>query len=244
MLPSHLKLSAIVSKPFGENTFVANLDGRSDCLVVDPGLEPGKIIAQLERKNLQAQIQALSAAPGNSAALEQARRELAEANSRLTQQTQLAARLAQEKQTLEARLKSSSADADVVAALRAENQILRQQLAQSRTPPTKGGKNDDSGRQLAAARAEIATLQSDKDILRLEKIALENRVKQLSGGMLASSKPASGPATPVAGMVAGSVPNLAASVPNRAEDSARIFSATSPEVLMCGVTSRITPTGL
>ena len=53
MLPPNLKLGAIVSKPFGENTFVAQIDGRTDCLVVDPGLEPGKIISYLERKNLQ-----------------------------------------------------------------------------------------------------------------------------------------------------------------------------------------------
>ena len=42
----------IVSAPFAENTFVARLEGRSDCLVVDPGLEPEQIVAYLEREKL------------------------------------------------------------------------------------------------------------------------------------------------------------------------------------------------
>ena len=44
--------TTIVSNPFQQNTFVANLDGRSDCLIVDPGLEPDKIMQFLEEKNL------------------------------------------------------------------------------------------------------------------------------------------------------------------------------------------------
>ncbi len=42
----------IVSAPFAENTFVARIAGRSDCLVVDPGLDPDQIIAYLEREQL------------------------------------------------------------------------------------------------------------------------------------------------------------------------------------------------
>lgn len=42
----------IVSAPFAENTFVARIEGRSDCLVVDPGLDPDQIIAYLEREQL------------------------------------------------------------------------------------------------------------------------------------------------------------------------------------------------
>lgn len=39
--------------PFQENTIVAHLAGRDDCLVVDPGLEPQLIFAYLEAENLQ-----------------------------------------------------------------------------------------------------------------------------------------------------------------------------------------------
>ena len=46
------KLQTVVSQPFGENTFIAHLDGRSDCLVVDPGLEPEKILSYLDQQGL------------------------------------------------------------------------------------------------------------------------------------------------------------------------------------------------
>ena len=45
--------ATIVSNPFQENTFVANLEGQDDCLIVDPGLEPDKITAYLADRNLQ-----------------------------------------------------------------------------------------------------------------------------------------------------------------------------------------------
>jgi glyoxylase-like metal-dependent hydrolase (beta-lactamase superfamily II) len=47
-----LKLKTVVSAPFEENTYIAWLDGRSDCLVIDPGLQPGKILAVLEAEQL------------------------------------------------------------------------------------------------------------------------------------------------------------------------------------------------
>jgi glyoxylase-like metal-dependent hydrolase (beta-lactamase superfamily II) len=42
-----------VSAPFEENTYIAHLEGRSDCVVVDPGLEPDEILAYLERARLE-----------------------------------------------------------------------------------------------------------------------------------------------------------------------------------------------
>jgi glyoxylase-like metal-dependent hydrolase (beta-lactamase superfamily II) len=47
-----VRLSAIVSAPFGENTYVANLDGQQQCVVVDPGFEPGKIVDYLRENGL------------------------------------------------------------------------------------------------------------------------------------------------------------------------------------------------
>ena len=46
------KLQTVVSQPFGENTFIAHLEGRSDCLVFDPGLEPEKILDYLDHERL------------------------------------------------------------------------------------------------------------------------------------------------------------------------------------------------
>jgi glyoxylase-like metal-dependent hydrolase (beta-lactamase superfamily II) len=35
-----LRIGVIVSRPFDENTYIAHFDGREDCVVVDPGLDP------------------------------------------------------------------------------------------------------------------------------------------------------------------------------------------------------------
>ena len=45
--------TTIVSNPFQQNTFVANLEGRKDCVIVDPGLEPDKIIQILDEKGFE-----------------------------------------------------------------------------------------------------------------------------------------------------------------------------------------------
>jgi glyoxylase-like metal-dependent hydrolase (beta-lactamase superfamily II) len=47
-----LQLARIVSAGFEENTFVARLQPRTDCLVVDPGLEPEKTAAYLDEHRL------------------------------------------------------------------------------------------------------------------------------------------------------------------------------------------------
>jgi glyoxylase-like metal-dependent hydrolase (beta-lactamase superfamily II) len=47
-----IQLATVVSRPFQENTYVAWLEGRHDCLVVDPGLEPQRIMAVLDAKGL------------------------------------------------------------------------------------------------------------------------------------------------------------------------------------------------
>ena len=39
-----IHLATVVSRPFQENTYIAWLDGHTDCLVIDPGLEPDRII--------------------------------------------------------------------------------------------------------------------------------------------------------------------------------------------------------
>jgi hydroxyacylglutathione hydrolase len=47
-----LQLAAVVSLPFEQNSYVASLYGRHDCLVIDPGLEPEKIVAALADQQL------------------------------------------------------------------------------------------------------------------------------------------------------------------------------------------------
>jgi glyoxylase-like metal-dependent hydrolase (beta-lactamase superfamily II) len=43
----------VVSAPFGENTYIAHLEGRNDCVVFDPGLEPDEILRFLDEHSLE-----------------------------------------------------------------------------------------------------------------------------------------------------------------------------------------------
>ena len=52
MKEPEFRLATVVSLPFQENAYVAQLEGRSDCLVIDPGLEPEKILAHLDGHGL------------------------------------------------------------------------------------------------------------------------------------------------------------------------------------------------
>ncbi len=54
LLPTpDFRLAAIVSRPFQENSYVAWLAGHTDCLIVDPGLEPDLIIERLREEELE-----------------------------------------------------------------------------------------------------------------------------------------------------------------------------------------------
>jgi glyoxylase-like metal-dependent hydrolase (beta-lactamase superfamily II) len=47
-----IRLARITSDAFQENAYVAQLADRTDCLVVDPGLEPEKIVEYLDREGI------------------------------------------------------------------------------------------------------------------------------------------------------------------------------------------------
>ena len=143
----------------------------------------------LEKTALQEKLNALARNPVGAAELETTRKALQEANLKLAEQTKLASGLAAEKETLETRLKSLSAEAEAAAVLSTENQLLKQQLAELKAAPPPADKAEEARRQLAAAQAQVAALQSDKELLRLEKIALENRVKQLAAPPATAAAP-------------------------------------------------------
>ncbi|MDY0168040.1 MAG: MBL fold metallo-hydrolase [Thermoguttaceae bacterium] len=42
----------VVSVPFEENSYIVYLDGSSRCLVIDPGLEPDRIVQQMDAEKL------------------------------------------------------------------------------------------------------------------------------------------------------------------------------------------------
>lgn len=52
MKSAGIRVLTVVSSAFEENCYITHLDGRGDCLVIDPGLEPEKILRELERRKL------------------------------------------------------------------------------------------------------------------------------------------------------------------------------------------------
>jgi Flp pilus assembly protein TadD len=103
----------------------------------------------------------------------------AEANKKLAAETARANKLALENQSLQARVKSLLANPDAREALRAENALLKKQvaglnLAMTNSPETAMLKSD-----LAQARAQIAALQAQVAVGVLEKTALENHLRRL-----------------------------------------------------------------
>lgn len=50
---SEIIVQTIVSAPFEENAYLVHRQGREDCFVIDPGLEPDKILTAIEDNNLQ-----------------------------------------------------------------------------------------------------------------------------------------------------------------------------------------------
>lgn len=53
MKPAQIRILRVVSSPFEENSYIAHLDGSADCVVIDPGLEPEKIVDQLQAAGLR-----------------------------------------------------------------------------------------------------------------------------------------------------------------------------------------------
>jgi glyoxylase-like metal-dependent hydrolase (beta-lactamase superfamily II) len=51
--PFEYRVETIVSPPFEENTYVAHRRARRDCIVVDPGFLPDRIIAYVEQNDLE-----------------------------------------------------------------------------------------------------------------------------------------------------------------------------------------------
>ncbi|MDB6110055.1 MAG: Tetratricopeptide 2 repeat protein [Pedosphaera sp.] len=162
-----------------------------EALAAQPSaVDPAELAkAELKIKELQKENELLktslaqvktNAVPTDAATLEQNRQALAEANQKVAQLTQANATLALEKEALQARVKTLAAPDEASMALRTENEILKKQVVELRSKGTAAPKGQDVKRQLLEAQSQVAALQSDKEILRLEKIALENRIKRLA----------------------------------------------------------------
>lgn len=53
MSPPQFNIARIVSAAFEENCYVASLEGRNEAVVIDPGLEPERILEHLDAQGLQ-----------------------------------------------------------------------------------------------------------------------------------------------------------------------------------------------
>ncbi len=51
-MPPQVEIATIVSAPFDENTYVARIVGRQDCVIVDPGMTPDEVIDYVEEHKL------------------------------------------------------------------------------------------------------------------------------------------------------------------------------------------------
>jgi Flp pilus assembly protein TadD len=122
-------------------------------------------------------------------ALAQARQALADVTRQLAEQKDLVARQSREKDALEARLKTPGAEeSTAMTALRAENSFLKKQLADLKAAGPAAAKPDEVSPELARTRAQLAAMQSDLELAKQEKKALEDRLKQAGAGTAA--KPA------------------------------------------------------
>ena len=120
-------------------------------------------------------------------ALRQAQLALTEANQKLSVQLARADKLALDNQALQTRLQTMLASPGALDALRAENTLLKKQVADLKIAATNSASSDARlNADLKSARLQIATLQSDVQIRQLEKAALENRLGKLSGAIVAS----------------------------------------------------------
>jgi len=147
-------------------------------------------IRSMEKENalLQASLEQERekvASLANANDLAQAKQELADTKRQLAEQTARATQLAQQNESLQAQVKTLSAGSADLAALRSENAALKKAAA-AKSPAAANG---DLSRQLAQAQATIASLQADKEVWRLEKDALQNRVKELSATVVAPATP-------------------------------------------------------
>lgn len=130
-------------------------------------------------------------APAEASETDDMKRQLASAERRIAEQASQLAALGVERDVLQKQVQQQPADATTLALLKAENELLKRQAAasanaSSTTRAPQSGTSEDLTHQLAEARAQVAALQSEKEILRLERIALESRLKQISNAPVTS----------------------------------------------------------
>ena len=135
---------------------------------------------EAEKKELQSKLSSLIPGNWNAENIEKTRSALAEAKQETAEHLEAAEKFKAQRDALQAKINALTSEAETAKVLRAENEILKKQLADLKSPGADvSAKNQSS--ELSRVQALVATLDSEKNILRLEKVALENRLKQLLG---------------------------------------------------------------
>jgi Flp pilus assembly protein TadD len=132
----------------------------------------------LEKDALQKKLNSLMSSQGDPGALEASKKALDSSNKQLAEQKLTVSKIMFEKEALEFQVRSLRTSADTLASMRVENEKLKKQLSETKSKPRATTKPTTTERLLAQANSQIATLQNEKELLRLENVALENRLKQ------------------------------------------------------------------
>ena len=129
----------------------------------------------------------------DSAALRELQAALVAANLKLAGQTERADNLALENQALQSRMQTLMASPDALAALRAENAVLKKQIADLKLAAAKApdiARIQDDEKQ---AQLQVIAFQSQSQIWKLEKAALENKLKKSLAAASVAPVPAVAP---------------------------------------------------
>jgi cytochrome c-type biogenesis protein CcmH/NrfG len=117
-----------------------------------------------------------------------------QAQQSLAQETTRANQLAQENQSLQARVQALTTDANAAEALREENALLKKELAAGKAVPAVAAPVTGGNGDLATAQQEIAELKTEATEDSLEKRALENRIQQMQEAAVNAATVGAGPA--------------------------------------------------
>ncbi len=154
-----------------------------EALSVRPAAADPRQLEKMERRNLELtkEIELLKSelkeAPGRSAPAADVEA-LQAAQAALAQETRRADQLEVERSALASEVAQLKASTAMTKTLREENALLKTQLSQLQNQ-ARAGTDTDTQRRLDEVVTELALVRSEAVILRLEKTALEDRMKQL-----------------------------------------------------------------
>lgn len=128
-----------------------------------------------EKRALESRLENLAPKLEALAQLDQLKEARQQAERQQAEQTRQIAALTSEVESLRERLRTAASQTATLETLQAENALLKRQLADAQRAAAQG---EELRTRLSAAEARVAALQSDIELLRLEKLALEQRVRE------------------------------------------------------------------